>query len=125
MLAVLIVSLLPLYVLYVVYGHLTSSLRNVPTAHPTAPFSSLWILCKTLAGQRNRSIHEAHLKHGPIVRVGPEEISINDPALVKAVYSAGSGFDKTAWYHIFTNYGLVLSSLLFFFFFFFAHDRNS
>lgn len=117
MLAILMVSLLPLYALYVVYEHLTSSLRNIPTAHPTAPFSSLWILSKTLKGQRNRSIHEAHLKHGPIVRLGPEEISINDPALVKAVYSAGSGFDKPAWYHIFTNYGLDLPTLCLFFFF--------
>lgn len=105
MLAILIVSFLSLYALYVVYGHLSSPLRNVPTAHPTSPFSGIWILSRTLVGRRNHSIHAAHLKHGPIVRLGPSEISINDPALVKAVYSAGNGFDKPVWYHIFTNYG--------------------
>lgn len=105
MLAILIVSSLPLYVLYVVYEYLNSPLRNIPAAHPTTPFSSLWILSRTLMGRRNHSIHAAHLKHGSIIRLGPSEISINDPALVKTVYSAGNGFDKPAWYHIFTNYG--------------------
>lgn len=114
MLATLIITFLPLlYILYVIYDYFSSPLLKVPNAHPTAPFSRLWILSKTLTHQRNRSIQEAHLKHGPIVRLGPLEVSVNDPALVKAIYSAGSGFDKPAWYQIFTNYGFGSNPFLY------------
>lgn len=114
MLTTVIIAFLPiLYALLVIHEYLSSPLRNVPSAHPTAPFSRFWIVSKKLRDQRNRSVHEAHLKYGPVIRLGPSEVSINDPALVKAVYSTGSGFDKPAWYNIFTNYGF--GSFLFFF----------
>jgi hypothetical protein len=43
------------------------------------------------------------MRHGPVVRIGPNEVSINTMAAVKTVY--GGGFDKHAWYSLFDNYG--------------------
>lgn len=40
----------------------------------------------------------AHLKYGPIVRVGPNEISFADPAVVKTIYGHRSPVLKTDFY---------------------------
>lgn len=34
------------------------------------------------------------LREGPIVRLSPNEYSIDDPAAVKVIYGTGSGFIK-------------------------------
>jgi hypothetical protein len=35
---------------------------------------------------------------GPVIRVGPNEVSILDAGACKAIYAAGSGFRKTEFY---------------------------
>ncbi|KAI4178626.1 MAG: hypothetical protein LQ346_007378 [Caloplaca aetnensis] len=52
-----------------------------------------------------QTIHEAHLKYGPIVRLAPNEISINcvDGGL-RTVYAGG--FEKPYFYDQFDNYGV-------------------
>ena len=51
-------------------------------------------------------MYAAHLKHGSIVRLAPNEISISGfDGGVKTVY--GGGFDKPTWYSAFDNYGYV------------------
>ncbi|KAH8150208.1 uncharacterized protein LAJ45_05894 [Morchella importuna] len=98
----MVLILFVFFLLHSLYTHLRCPLRRIPSAHPIAPFTRLWILSRTLTGRRNRSIHAAHVKHGPVVRLGPTEISINDPSLIKSVYAR---LDKSPWYYIFTNYG--------------------
>ena len=49
---------------------------RIPNAHFTSAFSSLWILWKRYKEQENRAIHAAHVKHGDIVRLGPNEVSV-------------------------------------------------
>lgn len=82
-----------------------SPLSEIPNAHFTSSFSPLWILWKRYMLQECRSIHEAHLKHGDIVRLGPNELSINcvDGGL-RTIYSGG--FEKWQWYsNQFDNFG--------------------
>jgi hypothetical protein len=38
-----------------------------------------------------RKIHE---KYGPIVRVGPNEVSVADPTMIPRIYGIGSKFTK-------------------------------
>ncbi|EEH43034.2 uncharacterized protein PADG_07854 [Paracoccidioides brasiliensis Pb18] len=55
----------------------------------------------------NRTIHDAHQKYGPIVRLGPSEISINcvDNG-IRTVYAGG--FEKHDWYpRVFGAYGTI------------------
>ncbi len=92
---------------YLIYPSCLSPLSKIPNAHPTSPFSPLWILWKRYSEQENRSIHAAHQKHGDIVRLGPNEVSVAcvDEG-VRTIYSGG--FEKWPWYeNQFQNYGYV------------------
>jgi len=76
---------------------------NIPNASPWAKYTPLWILRKRLTQQENKTLYAAHKKHGPIVRVGPNELSVNSLEGLRVIY--GGNFDKHAWYpNIFQNY---------------------
>lgn len=82
---------------YVIVPAFLSPLAKIPNAHFTSPFSSLWITWKRYAEQENRTVHAAHEKHGKIVRLGPQEVSINSVQDgIRIVYSGG--FEKGDWY---------------------------
>ncbi len=98
--------------IYVVYKYLLypvflSPLSKLPSAHFTSSFSPLWILYKRLFGAENRAIHAAHQKYGPIIKLAPDQISVNCvDGGIKTVYSGG--FEKSNWYHnMFDNYGYI------------------
>lgn len=44
---------------------------------------------------------ELHRKHGDFVQVGPNHVSINNPAAVAEVYGHRTGFTKSAFYDAF------------------------
>ncbi|KAL2822757.1 cytochrome P450 [Aspergillus cavernicola] len=53
-------------------------------------------------GTRTRIIHRLHQKYGSVVRVGPNEISFNSHAALRAIYGAGSTFGRPrSFYKIF------------------------
>lgn len=96
-------SLLAIYK-FIIYPTFLSPLSKIPNAHwssPISPFWSLWIKYKV---RENREVHAAHLKYGSVVRLGPNELSVNDVAGLKTVYAGG--FEKGEWYSIFDNYGV-------------------
>lgn len=41
---------------------------------------------------------DLHRKYGPVVRIAPNEYSLDDPAAVKAIYGLGTTFTKGPWY---------------------------
>ncbi|CAG8970942.1 hypothetical protein HYALB_00000922 [Hymenoscyphus albidus] len=81
-----------------------SPLSRVPNAHWSAPFSSFWVLWIRNRCCENRSLHKAHIWHGPVIRIAPNELSINDVNGLRTVYAGG--FEKGEWYSIFDNYGV-------------------
>jgi len=87
----------------IIYNGFLSPLSKIPNAHWTAPFSPVWILWTRYRCYENRALHAAHLKHGPVIRVAPNELSINDVNGLRTVYAGG--FEKGQWYSIFDNYG--------------------
>lgn len=55
---------------------------------------------------RTLYIHSLHLKHGPAIRIAPNEISFSSYEGVKEIYgSMGSGYDKTPFYNLFMVMG--------------------
>jgi hypothetical protein len=46
-----------------------------------------------------------HLKYGPIVRIGPNEVHCNSLNALRTIYGAGSGFERTYFYRMFDVYG--------------------
>lgn len=94
---------------YIIYPAFISPLSRVPNAHWSSPVSPLWILWTRYKVRENRVIHAAHLKYGSVIRLGPNELSVNDISGVRTVYSGG--FEKGQWYSIFDNYGYVTTTL--------------
>jgi hypothetical protein len=88
---------------YAIYPACLSPLASVPNAHWSVPFSRLWILRVRFVHWENRTLHAAHRRLGPIIRVGPNELSINDLGSVRSVYQGG--YEKPVWYSVFDNYG--------------------
>jgi hypothetical protein len=88
---------------FIVHPALVSPLARIPSAHWSAPFSSIWILWVRFVHRENRTLHSAHRRLGPVIRVGPNELSISDVDSVRTVYQGG--FEKPVWYSVFDNYG--------------------
>ncbi|OAA68007.1 serine/threonine-protein kinase [Niveomyces insectorum RCEF 264] len=82
---------------------LRSPLRYIPGPFlaQLTPAALRW---HELRGGRTRYVHALHRRYGPAVRLGPNEVSYASAAAVKAIYNtAGSGYDKTAFYDLFTH----------------------
>lgn len=56
-------------------------------------------------GTRTRKLRTLHEEYGPAIRVGPDEVSFNSLSALRAIYGAGSGFERTKFYHMFSAYG--------------------
>ena len=82
---------------FFIYPVFISPLSKIPSAHPSCSFSSFLILWKRCWGGEVEFIHNGHLEHGPIVRLGPNELSVNciDGGL-RTIYPGG--FEKPDWY---------------------------
>ena len=106
-LSVIIGICIVLYILgvYVFHSVFFSPLSKIPNAHFSSPFNPFWILWKRYREQENGTIHAAHEKYGKIVRLGPNEVSVDcvDDG-IRTVYSGG--FEKWGWYsNQFDNFG--------------------
>lgn len=90
---------------FLVYPALISPLSRIPNAHWSAPISPLWILHKRFVRSENGTLERAHKRLGPVVRVAPNELSVDDLDAVKTIYLGG--YEKPEWYSVFDNYGWV------------------
>lgn len=104
-LLVLVVLLLRFLVAY-----LRNPLRKVPAAHPLAHWTPLWIHYVRWRAVENATLKEAHGRLGPVVCLGPKEVSVNCvQGGIKTIYAGG--FEKGGtngafnWYGFFANYG--------------------
>ena len=88
---------------HILYPAIFLPLSQIPTAHWSCSISPAWILWARYSGRENRTLHRAHRDHGPVVRVGPSELSVNSADGIKTIYQGG--LDKHRWYAVFQNYG--------------------
>ena len=99
-------AVLALLYQYILHPLLFSPLRRLPSAHPLARFTSLWILYIRFIEWENRAVHAAHVKHGPIILLGPNEISVNCvDGGIRNVYAGN--FEKDSYYEFFSNFGAL------------------
>ncbi|EFX04406.1 serine/threonine-protein kinase [Grosmannia clavigera kw1407] len=69
-------------------------------------FTSAALRWHEMRGGRTAYVHAQHQRYGPVVRLSPNEVSFASAAAVKEIYgAAGSGYDKTEFYNLFTVYG--------------------
>lgn len=105
---VLILALVRITWTSLIYPIFFSSLSRIPAAHPLARLTSCWITWIRWKKIELRTIHAAHERLGPVILLGPEEISVNCvKGGIQTVYSGG--FEKGDWYDIFANYGDALN----------------
>ncbi|KAL3426837.1 benzoate 4-monooxygenase cytochrome p450 [Phlyctema vagabunda] len=79
--------------------YLTSPLKDVPGPF-LAKFTNLWRLYNTYGGRpelRHRLLHE---QYGPVIRLGPNCVSLADPKLIKTIYDTRGEFLKTDFYSV-------------------------
>ncbi|KAF7679745.1 hypothetical protein GT037_001396 [Alternaria burnsii] len=76
---------------------LSGPLRKVP-GPLIARWTRFYLSYQILSGNRMQYIHALHQRYGPVVRVSPIEVAINDPAGVRTIQKTSGGFDKGPWY---------------------------
>lgn len=108
MLPLLAISTLVLLGLYnfILHPLLFHPLRHIPSAHWSIPFlGDVWITYQRFRERNNAVTYAAHLKHGSVVRMGANELSVNCVENgIKTIYAGG--WEKHAWYpQRFGSYG--------------------
>ncbi|KAI1965948.1 hypothetical protein LOZ58_000849 [Ophidiomyces ophidiicola] len=92
---------------WVLYPLYLSPLAKIPSAHPLAAVTSLWIQWKRLTNKEFDAVVCGFRQKGPYIRLGPSEVAVNTmEGGVKNIYGIGSdNFDKSPWYNFFQNHG--------------------
>jgi len=93
-----------LFYRYVLHPAFISPLSKLPAGHPSAHFSPIWIWWNRNTCRNVRPIFAAHQRHGPIVRLAPNEVSVASLEGLRKIYSGGSGFERSDWFLQFRNY---------------------
>jgi hypothetical protein len=86
------------------YKSLYSPLAKLPGPFYTR-FTAAWLKYKEYTGNRRTYIHDLHQELGPVVRLGPNEVSFASAEAIKEIYtSGGSGYEKTEFYNLFKQF---------------------
>ncbi|KAI1740506.1 cytochrome P450, partial [Xylaria scruposa] len=83
----------------VIYRRYLHRLRNFPGPW-AAGVTKLWHVWKCRHGKNFLVIEELRRRYGPIIRTGPEELTIIDPTVPSIVDGPGSACTKAVWYDI-------------------------
>ncbi|KAI0512526.1 cytochrome P450 [Xylaria bambusicola] len=92
-------ALLTAFVSYVAYQCLLSPLASFPGPFP-AKINKLWRAYATYRGRWHSDIVRLHQRYGPVVRIGPNELSIGDPEAFLQIYRISGPFSKSASYSV-------------------------
>ena len=87
-----------------IFKSLSSPLARLPGPYYSI-FTALFLKYKEFSRQRRVYIHDLHNAYGPVVRLGPNELSFATADAVKEIYqSGGSGYDRTELYDLFMQF---------------------
>jgi hypothetical protein len=95
--SILVVAALLLYSL--LRNKLRPGLKSIP-GPPIAAYTKLWRLYDVYRGHAHTTAIALHKQHGPVVRIGPNHVSISDPAMIPIIYGTKENFTKTGFYPI-------------------------
>ncbi|OOQ84467.1 cytochrome P450 monooxygenase [Penicillium brasilianum] len=80
---------------YILTQGILGSVSKIPGPWYTR-FTSFWIKYQEFTANRRESVHRLHQVYGPVVRLGPNEVSFTSLDAIREIYaSGGSGYDKT------------------------------
>lgn len=95
--AIVLLVIIPLT--WIVYQRFFHPLASVPGPF-IASLSRLWMTKHSWDGDMNITMIALHKRYGPLVRTGPNELSVADLAAIKTIYGAGTQFRKSTWYSV-------------------------
>ncbi|KAI1153993.1 cytochrome P450 [Nemania diffusa] len=84
---------------YVFYQCFFSTLAIFP-GPLAAKLSKGWRAYVTYRGHWHRDLIALHQRHGPVVRIGPNELSVGDPEAFLQIYRANKAYAKSASYSV-------------------------
>ncbi|KAI1663830.1 BcABA1 cytochrome P450 monooxygenase [Pyrenophora tritici-repentis] len=73
-------------------------LRHIPSPSIFASTSYLWLARSTYSGKQYWIHRDLHKKYDPLVRIGPNEITTDDPEILKKIASTSSDYSRATWY---------------------------
>jgi cytochrome P450 len=91
-----------------VYIRDPKKLRRFPGVS-VAPFTEAWNVFHQSFRNRTLAVHEAHLKYGPAVRVGPKHVSFATLDAIRDIYGHGTPALKDSFYGAFASTHLNVS----------------
>ncbi|KAF2119518.1 cytochrome P450 [Lophiotrema nucula] len=87
-----------LFARYVI-AYLNSPLKSIPGPF-LARFSDVWRFWNHYRRQHIETQKGLHEKYGDVVRLGPNTVSLNDPSLLKTIYTTRGTFIKSDYYTV-------------------------
>ncbi|PSK43041.1 Isotrichodermin C-15 hydroxylase [Elsinoe australis] len=81
---------------HAVFTYLTSSTKSLP-GPLAAKFTHLWRFIQVYKGRIHETQRHLHAQYGAVVCLGPDCLSISDPALIKSIY-ANRSWIKSRYY---------------------------
>ncbi|KAJ9644915.1 hypothetical protein H2204_001377 [Knufia peltigerae] len=99
----LLVPAITLFILLVarpLYRRYSSPLRQFPGPF-LASCTRAWRMWSVWTGKNEQHYIDVHRKYGPIVRTGPNEVSLSSPEAALDLFKTGKGFHKTDFYGVF------------------------
>ena len=80
-----------------VYLRYRADLCDIPGPE-LAAWTSLWRFRDAWKGQAHRTAIELHREYGKLVRIGPNVVSVSDPAMIPVIYNTSGNFTKSGFY---------------------------
>ncbi|KAI4236460.1 MAG: hypothetical protein LQ349_002532 [Xanthoria aureola] len=97
-------SLLVVYASRITYLQYSNPLRKIPGPW-LARYTRFWLWKSVVSRDWHRICLASHRRYGPIVRIAPNEYSIDDPEAPKIIFRSRNQLEKAPWYHVFTAPG--------------------
>jgi cytochrome P450 len=94
-----LLTVLALIAIRLVHNKFQPGLRSIP-GPAVAAYTKLWRVYDVWRGTAHLTAIELHRKHGPLVRIGPNHVSVADPDLISQFYSTKENYTKTGFYPI-------------------------
>ncbi|KAI1420446.1 cytochrome P450 [Xylaria sp. FL1777] len=87
------------FLAYALYQCVFSPLAVFP-GPAVAKLSKVWRAYATYRGQWHKDLIALHRRYGPVVRIGPSELSVGDPEAFLQIYRIANAFPKSASYSV-------------------------
>ncbi|KAK2751927.1 hypothetical protein FQN55_008669 [Onygenales sp. PD_40] len=77
--------------------HAWSRLRHIP-GPAWAGWSNIWVIWRAWRGSLYEDLGRLCEQHGPLIRVGPNQLVCGDPLEIRRLWAVRSDFDRSEWW---------------------------